>query len=131
VVLAVALGGSDDPHEFDPAPAACIERWNSDQAALALGRHQSGAHGYYELQVLTLSNDGADVAPPGPGASCAVVFAAGALDPEPIAAAQIERRGAWIPLSRLTSFNRLATLQSEAQSAYNARIGPDGRIEAL
>ena len=66
-----------------------------------------------------------------PGASCAVVFAATALDPEPVSAAQIEKRGAWIPLSQLVEFDRLAALQSEAQSAYNAQIGPDGRITSL
>ncbi len=132
VVLVIALRGSDEPREFEPAPAACIENWNADEAALAFGRHQSGSHGYYEVQVLTLTNDGDAPAEPGAaGASCAVVFAASALDPEPISAAQIEKRGAWIPLSQLTDFNRLATLQSDAQTAYNAQIGPDGSIEAL
>ncbi len=131
-MLVIVLRGSGEPREFEPAPAACIESWNADQTALAFGQHQSGSHGYYEVQVLTLSNDGAELADPGTeGASCAVVFAASALDAEPISAAQIEKRGAWVPLSQLTDFNRLATLQSDAQTAYNAQIGPDGSITAL
>ncbi len=94
---------------------------------MAFGQHQSGSHGYYEVQVLNLSNDGAsEVAAGDPGASCAVIFAATALDPEPVSAAQIEKRGAWIPLSQLVEFNRLAALQSEAQSAYNAQLDARG-----
>ncbi len=132
VVLVVVLSGSEEPRDFEPAPAACIEHWNADEAALAFGTHQSGAHGYYEVQVLTLTNDGQSLAEPGsPGASCAVVFAASALDPEPISAAQIEKRGAWLPLSRLADTNRLTDLQATAQTAYNAQIGPDGSITAL
>ena len=115
--MVIVLRGSGESREFEPAPAACIESWNADQTALAFGQHQSGSHGYYEVQVLTLSNDGAELAEPGTeGASCAVVFAASALDPEPISAAQIEKRGAWIPLCQLTDFNRLANLQSDAQT---------------
>ncbi len=59
------------------------------------------------------------------------MFAATALDPEPVSAAQIQKRGAWIPLSQLAEPDRLADLQLEAQSAYNAQIGPDGRITEL
>jgi hypothetical protein len=59
-----------------------VVRWNEDPAALAFGRHQSGAHDYYKVQVLTLSPDGqSQVAREAPGASCAVVFASSALNP--------------------------------------------------
>ena len=129
LVIVVVLGGSEEEREFSAAPPLCIEGWNEDESATAFGRHQSGSHGYYEVQVLTLSNDGsAEVSPAAEGASCAVVFAATALDPEPVSAAQIQKRGAWIPLSQLADYNRLADLQLEAQSAYNAQIGPDGQI---
>ena len=81
---------------------------------------------------MTLSPDGgSELAPSEPGASCAVVFASSALDPEPVSAAQIVKRGFWTPLSRFTDFNRLAALQAEAQSAYNAQITPEGSIEEL
>jgi hypothetical protein len=132
VVVVILLGGSEEEREWSTASAPCIESWNADETAIAFGRHQSGAHSYYEVQVLLLSGDGATEVPEGdPGGSCAVVFAATALDPEPVSAAQIEKRGAWIPLSQLAEFDRLAELQSAAQSAYNAQIGPDGRITAL
>jgi hypothetical protein len=131
VVLVTLLGGKEEPREFAKAPQQCIDHWNEDPAAIAFGQHQSGSHNYYEVEVLTLTGDGAQKAPPGPGASCAVIFAASALDPEPISAAQIEKKGAWTPLSRFQEFNRLAELQAEAQTAYNAQITPEGTIEAL
>ena len=132
LVIVVVLGDSEEEREFSAAPPQCIDDWNDDEAAIAFGRHQSGSHGYYEVQVLTLSSDGsAEVSPAAEGANCAVVFAATALDPEPVSAAQIQKRGAWIPLLQLAEPDRLADLQLEAQSAYNAQIGPDGRITAL
>jgi hypothetical protein len=132
VVLVVALGGSDEEREFAAPPPGCIDSWNADETAVAFGQHQSGSHSYYEVQILTLSGDGTrEVTPSESGASCAVVFAATALDPEPVSAAQIEKNGAWIPLSRLQEFDRLADLQLEAQSAYNAQITPEGTIQEL
>jgi hypothetical protein len=60
-----------------------------------------------------------------------VVFAASALDPEPIAAAQILSGGTWTPLSELADTARLTTLQQNAQSDYNARVTPEGTLETL
>lgn len=132
VILILVLGGSDPEREFSSPSAACVERWNGDPAAVAFGQHQSGSHSYFEVQVLTLSPDGERELEPGqPGASCAVIFAASALDPEPISAAQILKGGLWTPLSRLSDFARLTALQAEAQQAYNARLTPEGTIEAL
>jgi hypothetical protein len=132
VVLITALRGSGPDREFASPPPRCIDAWNTDPAAVAFGRHQSGSHGYYEVQVLTLSNDGrSEVPPTAPGASCAVVFASSALDPEPVSAAQIVKSGAWTPLSRFSDFSRLAELQADAQSAYNAQITPEGTIREL
>lgn len=132
VFAVVALGGSEEPREFAEPPRQCIDRWNDDPAAIAFGQHQSGSHSYYEVQVLLLSGDGKrELAEGEPGASCAVVFAASALDPEPISAAQIEKQGAWTPLSRFSDFSRLADLQATAQTAHNAQITPEGTIEGL
>ena len=131
IVLVTVMGGSDEPREFAEAPQQCIDHWNEDPAAIAFGQHQSGSHNYYEVEVLTLSGDGKTEAAPGPGASCTVIFAASALDPEPISAAQIEKRGAWTPLSRFQDFDRLAELQAEAQTAYNAQVTPEGTLEKL
>ena len=66
VVLATAVGGSEEPREFAAAPRQCIDRWNDDPASIAFGQHQSGSHNYYEVEVLTLTGDGADKAPAGP-----------------------------------------------------------------
>jgi hypothetical protein len=132
VVVVIVLGGSDEEREFSAPPPGCIESWNADETAVAFGQHQSGSHGYYNVQVLTLSSDGKAEVPAGEaGGSCAVAFAATALDPEPVSAAQIEKGGAWIPLSQLAEFDRLADLQLEAQSAYNAQLTPEGTIQEL
>jgi hypothetical protein len=128
VVVISSLGG--DEHEFDPAPAACLDGWNGDQAALTLGRHQYDAHGYNRVQVLTVSADGAGPAS-GPSAICAVVFASNTLDAEPSAAAFVQLSGRWGPLSRMQPTERLAEYQSEALTGYNAEILVDGRIEPL
>jgi hypothetical protein len=131
VVLITVLRGTDE-HEFTAPPQGCIESWNDDPAAVAFGQHQSGSHNYYEVEVLTLSNDGArEVTQEDPGASCAVIFAATALDPEPVSAAQIEKRGAWIPLSQLAEFDRLEDLQAGAQADYNAQLTPEGTLQEL
>jgi hypothetical protein len=132
LVLVVLLGGSDEERQFSAPPPGCIDAWNDDEAAVAFGQHQSGSHGYYEVQLLMLSGDGRTELTAGEsGGSCAVIFAATALDPEPVSAAQIEKRGAWIPLSQLADFDRLADLQLEAQSAYNAQLTPEGTIQEL
>jgi hypothetical protein len=60
-----------------------------------------------------------------------VVFAAPRLDPEPVAAAEINLRGSWTPLSGSADSRRLAELQSEAVSAANAELGQDGRLSPL
>jgi hypothetical protein len=131
VVLILVLRDAGE-RQFAAAPSRCIALWNDDGAALVFGRHQSGSHGYYEVEVMELLSDGSARAEPGAaGARCGVVFASSALDPEPVSAAQIHRPIDWVPLSTVQEFGRLAELQGEAQSDYNARIGLDGRIEAL
>ena len=132
VAVVILLSGDSAEHEFTAAPGGCVADWNGDPAAVAFGRHQSGAHHYYDVQVLTLSPDGRRELPAGDHeASCAVVFAASALDPEPISAAQIHSRGEWAPLAQEAEFNRLAELQRRAQAAYNARVTPEGTLEPL
>ena len=132
VAAVVALAGSGEGHEFSRAPSRCISAWNEDPAALSFGRHQSGTHRYREVQVMTLSADGSHQVPPGsPGAACTVVFAASALDPEPISAAQVLKRATWLPLSRLAGLDRLAAMQARAQAGYNARLTPEGTLEPL
>jgi hypothetical protein len=130
-VAVFALSSVDGArHEFSPAPPACLDGWNGDQAAVTLGQHQYDAHGYNRVQVLTVSPDGAAPASD-PAAICAVVFASGTLDAEPSAAAFVQRPSGWTPLSTVQPSERLADYQREAQSGYNAEVGPEGRIEPL
>jgi hypothetical protein len=130
----ILLTGSNTPleHEYTLAPAACVQAWNQNAPALYVGRHQFGVHRYKQVEVLGLSLDGSKELPVGsPGAYCAIVFANSSLDPEFAAAAVIKKPAAWFALSTSASPNRLAELQSDAKTAYNADLNADGSITAL
>ncbi len=131
------LGGGGDDHQFADAPERCVEDWNEDPEAVSLGRHQfdqpPSGHGYLHVQVTTLDpDDGAELAATDPAAVCALVFAASTLSSEPASVVFVRIDGVWQPLGGLQSdLDRLATLQREAQSAYNARLEADGTLAPL
>jgi hypothetical protein len=62
-----------------------------------------------------------------------VVFAGSGLDSEPYFAGQRYAGGRWVPLSKLTGVTdlRLAELQTQAQSAANVILGPDGTLRPV
>lgn len=132
-VVVIVLGGSDgDRSEPAPPPTECIEGWNSDERAVAFGNHNSVSHAYLEVQVTRLTRRGSDAESPEEGV-CAVIFARTSLDPEPGAAAQIQRpNGSWIPLSEQPGVDQqaLAKLQSEAVGLANADLETDGTLSA-
>jgi hypothetical protein len=133
---ALILGGDDD-RDFATAPERCVEEWNRDSEAVSLGRHQADAppsgHGYVHVQVTTLDPDGGDELEAGdPDAACAMIFAAPALSSEAASAVLVRADEVWQPLSGLEPpLGRLAALQEQAQSAYNARLEADGTIAPL
>lgn len=122
------IGGSEDPDPVRADPQ-CVSSWNSDQAALQLGRHQFQVHGYERVQVLRLAITPAEVEPSDRG-TCALVFAAEQLDPEASAAAQVLQRGTWVPVSNIGSVTPelLGRLQSEAGARANATLAENGAI---
>jgi hypothetical protein len=130
VVVAVGAG-SGDP-EVAEAPDECVESWNDDPQAVNTGVHNFSSHGYASVQVAYASEDGTEVdSSPVSGGGCVVVFPAQALDPEPVAAAEINLSGEWVPLSATADTDTLARLQSEAISAANASLLEDGRLSPL
>lgn len=128
-VVALGSGGSSDDTEAADAPLECIREWNHDPAALNAGSHNSVSHAYLEVQVTRLEADGSEPAEPEDGL-CAVVFARTSLDPEPVAAAMVLRRGVWTPLSSQegVSPERLTELQSNAFELANANLENDGSL---
>jgi hypothetical protein len=128
----LVLGGSDDG-SAEAAPSECVELWNSDERAISTGAHNSAAHSYTRVQVAYADDQAQSLSPePVDGGGCIVVFAARALDPEPVAAAEIHLDGKWRPMSTLLSdFERLAELQSDALAGANAELTADGRVTAL
>jgi hypothetical protein len=130
LIAAILVFSGGEERSFAEAPPDCVSAWNDDPSAVALGRHQTSIHGYIDVEVAMLLPGGTD---PGAGETgdCAVVFAAGTLDPEVSAAAQIRRGGAWRPLSDTAATDRLAELQARAGGSYNAQLTPDGTIEPL
>jgi hypothetical protein len=134
VVAVVAIGSSgssDDAEEVAAAPPECVRDWNQDPQALNAGRHNSVSHAYLEVQVTRLAANGSEPAAPEAGL-CAVVFARTSLDPEPVAAAMVLRRGEWVPLSSQEGVTpeRLTELQAAAFDLANADLETDGSITA-
>jgi hypothetical protein len=126
----VLLSAGDDSEK--PAEAECIDAWNDDPLARTLGVHQSGAHGYLEVHVFRLADNGQDPAP-GQGGRCAVAFAADTLDPEARSAAQLQFKGmVWRPVSDLpgVTSDRLLELQHIAAEDPNANLAPTGTIDS-
>ena len=129
VVLVIgASGGPDDP-DVEPAPTACVDSWNESHRALFLGRHNSTAHDYKDVEVtyLTKTAEPADAET----GLCAVIFGRSTLDPEPGASGSVQLpNGAWLPISvRLGVDDRdLQKLQVDALQAPNAELQEDGTI---
>jgi hypothetical protein len=142
-VTAVVLAGSSDEPEAAAAPAECLDAWNGDEGAMGVGAHVASSHGYTSAWVLYLDETG-DEASASDG-ECAVVFPAAELDPEPEFAVTLNTTDGWLPLyasprvpaSRKhfegespVSRARIAELQSDAISATNASVLPDGTLSA-
>jgi hypothetical protein len=109
----------------------CLEAWNSDVEALNFGVHNSISHGYRDVQVGYMPEDGATSLSEDPEAGqCAVVFAADRLDPEPFAAGQIYTGGRWVSLNGpgLLGPADLAQLQSAAVAEANATVTRYGKL---
>ena len=124
IVVAVVLRDSEDA---SAAPAECVEAWNGDRQAVGLGRHQYDDHGYNRVQITRLDPESLVT---GEG-DCTVIFPARLLDPEPIAAAMVQRDGRWIPVAELdgVTLPELGELQSGALDAANGSLLRDGQVE--
>src|SRR6185503_16028649 len=112
-----------------PAPRRCLTAWNSDSEALAFGRHDSISHGYTDVQVGYMPEEGATSLSNTPEqGDCAVVFAANQLDPEAEYVGQIYVTGQWVPLSGLLEPLDLAELQDAAIDGANATVTSAGKL---
>jgi hypothetical protein len=132
LIAVVVLAGSGGKSNAAPASPRCMRSWNSDQSALADGRHIALAHHYTEAQVGYMDADGAGSISNDPnGRECVVVFASTTLDPEVEYAGQIELNGDWTPLSAVVVPVELAALQRAAFDDANAKPTAEGRLAAL
>lgn len=133
-VLLLALKSSSSDEVAATAPTECMQKWNSDENALTYARHNRTFHRYSEAQVGYLRNDGSSTtisSDPSDG-PCVVVFPRPVLDPEIVAAGQIEQEdGNWTPLSEIIDPNQLAALQSTALSAANAQPTVQGELAPM
>ena len=128
VLLLAGSSGSEDGASA-PAPRACLKAWNFDQQAIVFGRHNSVSHGYTEVEVGYMPQEGsASLSADASAGECAVVFAANELDPEELAAGEIHGEDGWVPLSGLLEPADLAELQSAAVSGANAIVTPQGEL---
>ena len=129
IVAIVVLAGGGGGEASAEAPPECVRAWNSDPAAVAFGRHNYSGHGYEGALVTYLSEEAEEVDGAELG-SCAVIFPAEALDPEPIAAGEVLEGRSWTPISRLegVELTRVAELQVLAAEAPNTRLADTGHL---
>ncbi len=128
-IILTSSGSSSEEGTAAPAPLRCLKAWNSDSQAIAFGRHNSVSHGYIDVQVGLMPQEGSTSLSSKPGAGeCAVVFAAEQLDPEALAAGEIHDQRQWLPLSTLLEPEELAELQSAAVDGANATVTEEGEL---
>jgi hypothetical protein len=132
VVIAAVSSGEDGPERVALDPA-CVEAWNDDDAALAYGRHNFNFHDYEAALVTHLDAAAEEVRADDGAALCAVIFPSRVLDPEPFAAGEVFRDGAWVPISDVpgVELTRVAELQVRAAESPNADIDRQGRLGEL
>jgi hypothetical protein len=126
-VAVVLLGGGSGGGPVEPPPG-CVQAWNTDREARAIGKHNLYAHGYRlaEVQLLDAAGEPADA---DDGGRCTVVFPARTLDPEPQAAAYSRGTRGWVSLSDAgVSAITLGELQSEAISDANVDLDRSGTL---
>ena len=127
IVVAIVLRDSEDA---SAAPSECVDAWNDDRSAVALGQHQYNDHGYNRVEITRL--DPESLATGDDESECTVIFPARLLDPEPIAAALVLQNERWVPVAQLAGVRLpdLGDLQAEALDANNGALLRDGLIEA-
>jgi hypothetical protein len=125
-------GGGETAAVAAPAEPECVAAWNEDRQALSLGRHQRFVHGYTEVEVLRVSDQGDPVDAGGKGL-CAVAFAGAALDAEPGYAVRVREGGLWQSLDAMPAVTsaQLLQMQTEAREAPNATLEDNGRLAPL
>jgi hypothetical protein len=129
LIAVILLASSSGDGAASPAPNACLEAWNSDQAAIAFGRHNSVSHGYTDVEIGYMPEQGStSLSTDAATGECAVVFAANELDPEELAAGQIHGAGGWTPLNGFIESADLAELQSAAVDGANAIVTEQGNL---
>ena len=129
VILLASSSGNSGEGAASPAPGDCLKAWNSDQQAIAFGRHNSVSHGYTDVEVGYMPEEGsASLSADAEAGECAVVFAANELDPEELAAGEIHGVGEWVPLSGFIESADLAELQGAAVGGANAIVTEQGNL---
>jgi hypothetical protein len=106
------------------AEAACVESWNQDQSALALGQHLFNSHGYRSALMVRAGSGGRDE-------PCLLVISALEPDPEYDIAAFLYRQGTWYQAvageGQITQ-TELINRQSEARAHPNIGLSPSGTL---
>lgn len=129
VAVVVLAGGGGDDDAVAAADVECLESWNSDPTAQALGRHQSAFHRYTSVEIMRLDVAG-ETFEPDPDGVCAVAYAAATVPRELKSAAQVLEGGTWVGLSSIDGVTTevLGQLQEDAITGANAGLDSQGRL---
>ena len=120
LVIWIASSSTGEPGVA--ADPACVESWNQDPAALALGQHLSTSHGYSYALMVRRGSGGRDQ-------PCLLVLSASEPDPEYGIAAFIYAQGSWHqPVLGAATEGELIERQSEARANPNLGLSPSGML---
>ena len=106
------------------ADSACVESWNQDQSALALGQHLFTSHGYRSALMVRGGSGGQDE-------PCLLVISALEPDPEYDIAAFLYRQRSWyqaVAGAGQPTQTELIDRQSEARAHPNLALSPSGTL---
>ena len=127
-LIAAALVGCGSGSSAPEPPQRCIESWNGDEIAKALGKHAYRGHEIRSAKVEEIP------APPGAEniraeRACLVVFVAAEGDREEGRLGLVVTRFGWSQLFELGySDSELVDLQRSAADGANADLFPDGSL---
>lgn len=134
LLLLAGCGGDEDgaTASAPPPPEDCLASWNGETASLTFGSHVYDVHTARQAQVAVLDASPGAINVKGKQ-TCAVIFSVEPNDYEYGDVGLVITKFGWASMTELArgEASRLDEIQSEASSAPNVNVFPDGTIEEI